>query len=337
MYLCSAFEKMDMKRLILAALLIIGINAFAGAQDIRTNYRSGKITHISTEYEELVSGDYTAWIRVEKNIFQNGSHIYMLFLNFEQKTATTVPKGVKMAFNLNGGGFVRAEQIGTDNPTKRAIIRGGNKVYWNRTKYAIDGADMAKILRGVSSIDVITGWNPDDYIQMSFPGNELSSLLKRHVDAIKNAESSTIDLKAELGSRANNRNNILTSTKPLVARGASYAYNVTLTHLYYKNTNQEDFDLTIQLGTDKSYHIAIDSPVEFTLVDGSKITLKQAHDEDNKFTLFPSVRELRRLCGGIKAISVSYEGGTITDTFSGNALSGVINQMYQLLMSVSER
>lgn len=337
MYLCSAFEKMDMKRLILAALLSLAVAALAGAQEIRTNYRSGKITHISTEYEELVSGGYTAWVRLEKDIFQNGSYIYMLYLNFEQKTSTVVPKGVKMAFNLKEGSFVRAEQIGIDNTTKRAYTRGGNKVYWNRTKYALEKGDMAKILRGVSSIDVVTGWNPDDYIQMTFPGDELSALLKRHVDAIVKAESATIDLKAELGSRANNRNNILTVTKPMVARGASFAYNVTLTHLYYKTNNQEDFDLSIQVGTSKSYHIALDSPVVFTLADGSKITLKQTRDEDNKLTVFPSVRDIRRLCGGISAISIGYEGGTITDTFSGSALSGVINQLYQLLMSVSER
>ena len=328
---------MDMKKLILASLVALSLAAVAGAQEIRTNYRSGKNSHISTEYEELVNGGISMWTRVEKVGFQDGSSIYLLYLNFEQKTATTVPKGVKMAFNLSSGGMVRAEQIGTDNSTKRAITRNGNKVYWNRTKYALEKADMDKILRGVSSIDVVTGWNPDDYIQMSFSKNEFSALLKRHVDAIAKAAGNTIDLKAELGSRANNRNNILTSTKPMTARGATFAYNVFLTHLYYKNSNQEDFDLTIQVGTNKAYHISIDSLVEFTLADGSKITLKQAHDEDNKFTVFPSMREIRLLCGGIKAISISYDGGVLTDTFSGSALSGVINQQYQLLMSVSDR
>jgi len=337
MYLCSAFEKIDMKKLILA-IAILGLAALSsGAQEIRTNYRSGRTTHISTDYEELVSGGTPVWIRVEKAGFQDGSSIFLLYLNFEQKTSTNVPKGVKMAFNLASGGMVRAEQIGTDSATKRAITRGGNKVYWNRTKYALEKADMDKILRGVTSIDVVTGWNPDDYIQMSFPTDELSALLKRHADAINKAAPATIDLTAELGSRANNRNNILTTSKPMTARGASFAYNVFLTHLYYKNTNQEEFDLSMQVGTDKTYHISIDSPVEFTLADGRKITLKQAHDEDNRFTVFPSMRELRLLCGGIKAISISYDGGTITDTFSGKALSGVINQQYQLLMSVSDR
>lgn len=326
-----------MKKAILACAVFIASALLMGAQEIRTNYRSGNMTRISTDYEEINCGECPVWTRVEKVGYKDGSTMYVLYLNFEQKTSANVPKGVKMAINLTGGGFVRVEQIGQDSATKRAFQRGGNRVYWNRTKYAVDNADMTKIMRGVSSIDVVTGWNPDDYIQMKFPGDELAALLRRHVDAIGKAASSTINLTAELGSRANNRNNILTSTKPITARGANYAYNVSLTHLYYKNTNLEDFDLKIQIGSSKTHHIAIDSPITFTLANGSTLVLKQAVEEDDFFTVYPSMRELRQLCGGIRAITVSYDGGTLSDTFSGDALSSAINQQYQLLMSVSDR
>lgn len=326
-----------MKKTILAFLLLTASAFLTAAQEIRTNYRSGTMTRISTDYEEITCGECPLWTRVEKVGYKDGSSIYILYLNFEQKVSTSVPKGVKMAFNLTSGGMVRAEQIGQDSATKRAITRGNNKVYWNRCKYALEEADMNKILRGVSSIDVITGWNPDDYIQMKFPADELSALYRRHTEAIGKASSSTITLTAELGSRANNRNNILTSAKPITARGANYAYNVSLTHLYYKNTNREDFDLNIQIGTQGKHHIAIDSQITFTLANGSTLVLKQAIDEDNIFTVYPSLREIRLLCGGIKAISIEYEGGKLTDTFSGAALSSAINQQYQLLMSVSDR
>ena len=326
-----------MKKAILACALLIASALFMGAQEIRTNYRSGNMTRISTDYEEITCGEFPLWVRVEKVGYKDGSSLYVLYLNFEQKVSTNVPKGVKMAFNLSDGSFVRAEQIGQDSATKRSFQRGNNKVFWNRTKYAIDSADMTKILRGVSSIDVVTGWNPDDYIQMKFPADELAGLLRRHNDAIGKAASSTITLTAELGSRANNRNNILTSTKPITVRGANYAYNVSLTHLYYKNSNREDFDLKIQIGSSKAHHISIDSPVTFTLAGGSTLVLKQAVEEDDFFTVYPSMREIRQLCAGIKAISVAYDGGTLTDTFSGGVLSSAINQQYQLLMSVSDR
>ena len=184
------------------------------AQEIRTNYSTSAMTHISTDYEELTCGQIPVWTRVERVSYKDGSVLYLLYLNFEEKKATNVPKGVKMAFNLTSGGMVRAEQIGTESGNKRAITRGNAKVYWNRTKYAIDPADMNKILRGVSSIDVVTGWNPEDYIQMKFPGDELSALLRRHTDAIVAASSSTVKLTAELGARANNLNSTITTTKP---------------------------------------------------------------------------------------------------------------------------
>ena len=290
-----------MKRTILALLLLAASALILNAQEIRTNYRSGSKSHISTDYEEITCGECPLWTRVEKVGYSDGSSIYILYLNFEQKVATNVPKGVKMAFNLPNGSMVRADQIGQDSATKKSFTRGNNKVYWNRTKYALDEADMKKISRGISSIDVITGWNPEDYIQMSFPGDELASLFRRHMEAIDKASASTVNLKAELAGRANNRNNILTTAKAISARGENYAFNVTLTHLSYKNSN------------------------------------KQAIDEDDIFTLYPSIRELRLLCGGIKAITIEYEGGKLTDSFSSNALSSAINQQYQLLMSVSDR
>ena len=326
-----------MKRTILAFLLLAASALILNAQEIRTNYRSGSKSHISTDYEEITCGECPLWTRIEKVGYSDGSSIYILYLNFEQKVATSVPKGVKMAFNLPNGSMVRADQIGQDSATKKSFTRGNSKVYWNRTKYALDEADMKKISRGISSIDVITGWNPEDYIQMSFPGDELASLFRRHMEAIDKASASTVNLKAELSGRANNRNNILTTAKAISARGDNYAYNVTLTHLYYKNANKEDFDLKIQIGARGKHHIAIDSPITFTLANGSSLVLKQAIDEDDIFTVYPSIRELRLLCGGIKAITIEYEGGKLTDSFSSNALSSAINQQYQLLMSVSDR
>ena len=73
------------------------------------------------------------------------------------------------------------------------------------------------------------------------------------------------------------------------------------------------------------------------VADGSTIALKQSIDENNILTVFPSVREIRKLCYGVKSIAIEYEGGRILDTFPSDGLSAAINQQYQILMSVSER
>ena len=234
------------------------------AQEIRCNYRSGSISHISTEYEPLRLGADSAWVRLEKAGFQEGC-IYLLYINLEQAAPVVAPKGVKMALNLNKGGIIRTEQIGEDSPTKPKLENG---LYCNRLKYALDPRDMEKILGGVRSVDIVTGWNPDDYLQATFKDNEFSALLGRHFAAIEAGEGGTIALSAELAAYSDNLESILATTKPIVARGEKRIYNVILSYLYYKNSNTDDIDLAFQIGTEDSYRIPLDAEVVFFLGDG---------------------------------------------------------------------
>ena len=121
-----------MKKTLLAALILV-LSTAAGAQNIRTNYRSGGITHIATEYETLQAGDVPMQLRVELAGFADGSTLYLLYMNLVQKTAVVVPKGVKMALTLQGGKIVRLDQIGEDTATKRRLEDG---TILNRLKYA---------------------------------------------------------------------------------------------------------------------------------------------------------------------------------------------------------
>ena len=112
-----------MKKAILTGLLAL-LAVAAPGQIIRTNYRSQGITHISTDYETLQLGGENIFTRVELAGFPDGSTLYLLYLNLEQKTATVVPKGVKMAVNLTGGKFLRLDQIGEDSATKPRQANG---------------------------------------------------------------------------------------------------------------------------------------------------------------------------------------------------------------------
>ena len=70
-----------MKRtLLLLAALALGLSL--SAQQIRTNYRSGGITHISTVPEACRDFE----VRVEKVGFEDGSWMYQLFIDLRQKT-----------------------------------------------------------------------------------------------------------------------------------------------------------------------------------------------------------------------------------------------------------
>jgi len=312
---------------------LLSLAAFAAAlslsaQEIRTNYRSDGITHISTEAEPCQ--DFTA--RVERVGFSDGSTLYQLFIDLRQKTGFTAPKGVKMTATLPGGSVVRADQIGQESATK---TRQEDGLYLNRLRYALEASDMEKLTRGVSDLELVTGWDPDNYLQYHFKDDAFAALLKRHCEAIDRAAQTTIDLTAEPAGRVDLTGSVMTAATPMVADGQDLKYNLILNHLYYKNSAKEDIDMAFQLGTEKQYRIEPDAPVTFVLGDGTELTLPQTRDEVNFIYLYPTLSQLRTLAyGNIKSLRIQTEDGTLTDAILDNSFSKALNQQYQLLMSL---
>ena len=185
----------------LLSLAVFAAALTLSAQEIRTNFRSAGITHISTEAEPCQ--DFT--VRVERVGFSDGSTLYQLYIDLLQKTPFTAPKGVKMTATLPGGAVVRADQIGQESATK---TRQEDGLYLNRLRYALEEPDLDKLTRGVTDLELVTGWNPDDYLQIHFKDDTLAALLKRHCEAIRKAAAGTVDLTAEAAGRVDLTGNI---------------------------------------------------------------------------------------------------------------------------------
>ena len=319
-----------MKKTILS-LTVLAAALHLSAQEIRTNYRSEGMTHISTEAEPCQ--DFT--VRVERVGFPDGSTLYQLFIDLRQKTGFTAPKGVKMTATLPGGSVVRADQIGQESATK---TRQEDGLYLNRLRYAMEASELERLTRGVTDLELVTGWEPDNYLQFHFKDDAFAALLKRHWEAIAQAAETTIDLTAEAAGRVDLTGSVMTAATPLVADGEKFKYNIILNHLYYKNSAKEDIDLAFQLGSDEQYRIEPDAPVTFVLGDGTEITLPQTRDEVNFIYLYPSLSQLRALAyGSVKSLRIQTEDGTLTDAILDDSFSKALNQQYQLLMSLSAR
>ena len=319
-----------MKKAILFLTALAAVLSLS-AQEIRTNYRSGDLTHVSTDFEKVEDFE----VRLEKVGFDDGSTLYQLFIDLRQKTPFTAPKGVKMSATLPGGAVVRADQIGTDSPTKSRLEDG---LYLNRLRYALEPADLEKLLRGVKALELATGWDPDAYLLYNFQDDRFSALLRRHSEALDKAGSETIDLAVEAAGRIDQKGSVLTASEPLVADGNALKYNIILSHLYYKGSAKEDIDLAFQLGTEEAYRIPPDAPVTFVLGDDTGITLPQTRDEVNFLYLYPSLSQLRTLAySHIKALRIQTEDGTLSDAILDDSFSKALNQQYQLLMSLSPR
>ena len=326
-----------MKRLVsvaLAALLTVSLFG----QQIRTNYRSNNLTHISTEYEDIKIAGIPSLVRVEFVGFADGTRMYLLYINMDQKEAVSAPKGVKMAVTLKNGKFVRLEQIGQSSATPR---RFDNGLVRNRLKYAVETKDMEKMLKGVTAIDIVTGWNPEDYVQAKFPEDEFASLLERHCETILKASETTVDLTATLGAYDQNKNSVMISSNPVVGKGEHFVYNVILSNIYYKNTGGEDFDLAFVIGSDTKYDIPYDATVRFNLRDGSLIALPNARQDQNFVYVYPSPEEIFRMASvGISSFSIDSDGSPIiADTLPDgpDGFTAALNQQLQLLMSASPR
>jgi hypothetical protein len=326
-----------MKRTIAIAIMAL-ISLTALGQQIRTNYRASGLTHISTDYEPLKVAGIPSMVRVEFVGFPDGSRLYLLYLNMDQKEAVAAPKGVKMAVTLKNGKFVRLEQIGQGSATTR---RFDNGLFRNRLKYAVETKDMEKMLKGVKALDIVTGWNPEDYVQASFPEDEFASLLERHCESILKAADKTVELTASLGAYDDNTNSLMISSKPVVGKGEHFIYNVILSNIYYKNTGGEDFDLAFNIGTDNKYAIPYDATVRFTLRDGSLIVLPNTRQDTNFVYVYPSPEEVFRMASiGISSFSIDIEGSPLlADVFPEGPedFTSALNQQLQLLMSASPR
>ena len=317
------------KTLLTLALLATALTL--SAQEIRTNYRSEGMTHISTEFEPCQ--DFT--VRVERVGFPDETSLYQLFIDLRQKTGFTAPKGVKMTATLPGGAVVRADQIGQESATK---TRQDDGLYLNRLRYALEASDIDKLTRGVSDLELVTGWGPDDYLRYHFKDDAFAALLKRHCAALGKAAETTIDLTAEAAGRVDLTGSVMTAATPLVAEGQDLKYNIILNHLFYKNSAKEDIDMAFQLGTEKQYKVETDAPVTFVLEDGTEIALPQTRDEVNFLYLYPSLSQLRALAyGRVKALRIKTEDGTLSDAILDKSFSKAVNQQYQLLMSLSDR
>ena len=340
MYLCGGKKlnvQMKGMRLLLAGLVALGCLAAQAAGPVRYQYKNKGITHVSADYDRIAVGDTPFWVRTESVVFPDGSAAWLLYLNIEGAKAVNVPKGVKMAVTLSGGKMIRLEQIGTDNATKRALSRDKDRYYLNRLKYMVDPADMTNLCAGVSSLDIVTGWDPDDYVQVNFPGTEFSKVLSAQVAAV-GAAGKAEELSGEIARYADNNNSLMVVARPEAVKGTSMAFNVGLTYLYYKNKDQEDFDLSVQVGTDSEYRIPLESEVVFLLGNGSQVILRQTRDEVNRLFLYPSVTDVRRMiAAGVRSLTFQAESGAAGDTFDGRAFSEALNRQYQLLMSVSPK
>ena len=332
-----------MKNFFVALLALSLFPLLAFSQELRYNYKTGGITRVSTEYEFVQTGEgdqHPLWMRLEYVKFKDGSVSYVLYLNFEEKKAVNIPKGVRIAVTPSDGGkIINADQMYVQKGNKHAFTSGKGRVYWNRAQYMFDAPDMQRMVKGVKALDVITGWNAEDYLQIQYSSNQLGKALASHYNAVNAAASSAVAIAASGILDYDSKPTALTiKAKPNVATGGTFKYNVAVTYLYYKGTNTEDVELEFQIGTEKEYRIHLSTPVVFELGGGEKLVLEQAREDISRVVVYPTLAQVRKMMAkGVRAVTYTTSEGAFTDTFSGASYTEALSKGYQTVMSVAER
>jgi hypothetical protein len=138
------------------------------------------------------------------------------------------------------------------------------------------------------------------------------------------------ELASHIADYANNPGNLMVVTEALPVKGQAASYQVSMTYMYFKASNSEAFDLNIALPAGKE--LPLDAPVVFTLGDDSTVELKQQRAGDSVVYLYPTAQQVKQLAWkGVKKIEF---GLVQADTFPDDALSAVIDKLYNSLMAV---
>ena len=315
-----------MKKIALLLCLVLFAPGLHAQSSLRYNYISKGITHISGDYELVDNGKGIPFsVRLENLRFPDGTDGYLVHMILKGKNPVRIPKGTKMIVSLGGTKTVRLEQVGENDP--------------NVGNYLAEPYDVLQMTEGVVYLDIATGYGPDDYLKIAFAGDEFSQVIKRQYELIGASREKTLKID---GDKILGISDGTVSTRvvavPIVAKGNNMIHNIGLTCISYKEKECEDFDLTIQLGTEKKHLIPYGSEVALLLQDGSQLLFKQHGDGANRIVLYPSSSEIRKMIEtGISSMVLHTDEGNFYETFPENSLSTVINREYQLLMSVLQK
>ena len=228
--------------------LMAGVFGVFGKDLVRHNYRYNGYTRVRTERLRVdTKGKSPFYVSVEYVVFPQGEDAYVLRLDFESERRSDFAKGVKFTATTTDGKLISSSQM-YKAPEEREAFTGenGKAVYWNTAEYLFESKDFMRLLEGVKSIDVAVNWSPEGYIQRNFNG-EFSAALHELNDAVRNA-SAPAEIGDNIAESSDNTGSKLILTKALEVPGAKGMYRLSMNYIYYKGTNKEDYDLTIERG-----------------------------------------------------------------------------------------
>lgn len=322
------------------ALLLMTMTASAQTL-LRHNYKSNGYTYVGSERSLVKAGasdKHPFYEKLEYVIFPDGqTTAYILELDYEQESNINFPKEVQLRATTSDGKMISLKQYaGTTTDKHQFTSEDGKTVYWNVAKYMLEEDDVKKLIGGVKNLEVAYSWGPDGFYSYTYSNDEFSKSLKAQYDIIKAQALPKEETEVLIAEYSDNFGSKTVISKSVAVEGKSANMKVSMSYLYYKGTNKEDYDLTLVVSGSREFVIPYESELEFTMEDGKKILLKQQRDAQNVAFLFPSLEEAKTLAfGKVKSVKIPLEDGSVTQVWDNNEFGKAVNMIYNSLQMVS--
>lgn len=321
------------------SLLVMTMSASAQTL-IRHSYKSNGYTYIGTERTFVKAGSsdkHPFYEKLEYVVFPDGETAFILELDYEQETNINFPKEVQMRATAADGKMLSFKQYaGTSTDKHQFTSEDGKKVYWNVAKYMLEEDDVKKLIGGVKNLEVTYSWSPDGFYSYSYSNDEFAKALKEQYDIIKAQPAVKDETEILIAEYSDNFGSKTVISTGLMVEGKSANMKVSMSYLYYKGTNKEDYDLTLIVSGGREFHIPYESELEFTMEDGQKILLKQERDSQNVAFLFPTLDQAKAFAfGKVKSVKIPLEDGFVIQEWENNEFGKAVNTIYNSLQMVS--
>ena len=304
-----------LKRLFGGLCLLCCATLALHAQDVpvRYAYYHNGYAYVSTEREAVPGADFS--VRLEKITLPGGSTAFRMELRFDP--ALHFLKGTSFSAMTASGKVVRAEQLSADKK--------------NLALYLFEEDDIQRMAVGVTALEAAYDWSPDGFLSYSFKDNAFGTVLTRELSAIRRTPTPAV----EIGDRVV-RYVPQASSTVIVAREDEFeAAFCQLRYICYPATEKEDFDLTFRLKENAGDVILYDTPVVFSLSDGTSVTLTQRQAARGSLILYPTADDLRALFRReIRSVRFATDSGIVRQ-LSLDGLSSALSLQYNALLMVA--
>jgi len=328
------------KGTIAVALILMTVSASAQTL-LRHSYKSNGYTYVGTERTLVKAGASDKnpfYEKLEYVVFPDGkTTAYILELDYEQETSINFPKEVQMRATAPDGKMLTFKQYaGATTDKHQFTSEDGKKVYWNVAKYMLEEDDVKRLSEGVKNLEVVYSWGPDGFYTYTYSNDEFAKALKAQYDLLKSQELPSTETEVLIAEYSDNFGSKTVISKSQVVEGKSANLKVSMSYLYYKNTNKEDYDLTLVLSGSRELNVPYEAELEFTMEDGTKIMLKQERDTQNVVFLFPTLDQAKAFAfGKVKSVKIPLEDGSVTQVWENNEFGNAVNRIYNSLQMVS--